>query len=591
MNGFTKEDLSVPDYSPAKIKGTQIRVSRRDLQIQTLTFSPIRDMDVQRARVRVVSQLWIAILSTSFVLFVGAKLHADQDFTFSKVVLSGEPAAGIAGGLTFDGFGFPLIDNAGRVAFRGYVSGQGVESSNNEGLWHGEANSLDLIVREGFDAPLVEAGTRLRLIGPVYYLGSDGTVAFNGAMEGPDMPSTGAIGMWGWNSNNVRLVARSGTLAPGLNEGERFRSIGTAKFSVASDGGVSFWSALGNAAGVPYFDHDSVWTERGGSPELLAREGDAVPDVAPSATLSGLSFIGSSKIGTPTRVFHGSMKGGILGGSFDYGLWVESNSSMSLVAYTGMPAPGFQDGRLLGNILTSAFAVNSSGQTAFTGFAAGPNGAANSYMAYAGSKDSLRFIAQDGDQAPGTSPGVRFDAMYSNNLQSLPISESGRTAFKTSLIGPGVNLFTNSRAVYSEGFGTLELVARAGNQAPGAPDGALFDRFNTLDMFASGQVIFGASLRGTGVTAENSNGIWVQNPMGLLLKLIRQGDVIEVGPGDLRTVAFFNFAFGQSINEHGDIAIELRFTDNTSGVFVTRVPEPVSALLFAATFWVARRRR
>lgn len=581
----------MPNCLLAKVKGTQIEVNRSELHIQTVANPPFRGMDVQRARVRVVSQLWTAVLSTSLALLVGAKVHADQGYTFNKVVLSGETAAGIAGGLTFDGFGFPLIDSAGRVAFRGYVSGPGVDSSNNEGLWHGEANSLDLIVREGFDAPLVESGTRLRLIGPVYYLGSDGTVAFNGAMEGPDMPSTGAIGMWGWNSNNVRIVARTGTLAPGLDEGERFRSIGTAKFSVASDGGVSFWSALGNAAGVPYFDHDSVWTERGGSPELLAREGDAVPEVSPSATLSGLTFIGSSKTGTPTRVFHGSMKGGILGGGFDYGLWVESNSSMSLVAYTGMPAPGFQDGRLLGNILTSAFAVNSSGQTAFTGFAGDPNGAQNSFMVYAGSQDALRFIAQDGDQAPGTLPGVRFDAMYSNNLQSLPISESGRTAFKTSLIGPGVNLFTNSRAVYSEGFGTLDLVARAGNQAPGAPDGALFDRFNTIDMLASGQLIFGASLRGTGVTTENSNGIWVQNPMGELLKLVRQGDVIEVGSGDFRTVAFFNFAFGQSVNELGDIAIEMRFADNTSGVFVTRVPEPASALLIAAASLVYRRRR
>jgi hypothetical protein len=135
------------------------------------------------------------------------------------------------------------------------------------------------------------------------------------------------------------------------------------------------------------------------------------------------------------------------------------------------------------------------------------------------------------------------------------------------------------------------LVARAGNQAPGAPDGALFDRFNTIDMLASGQLIFGASLRGTGVTTENSNGIWVQNPMGELLKLVRQGDVIEVGSGDFRTVAFFNFAFGQSVNELGDIAIEMRFADNTSGVFVTRVPEPASALLIAAASLVYRRRR
>lgn len=568
-----------------------ISMLHKKLVIQTLTRSDFVLMDARRSGGRKVAILCSAAFSLLLTLLAGTKVQADQGFNFQKVVLSGEPATGVAGGLTFGGFGYPLIDNAGRVAFRGYLSGMGIDSTNNEGLWHGAANSLDLVVREGIEAPLVESGTRMRLLGPLYLLGSDGTVVFNGAMEGPNMPSSGSIGMWGWKSNNIRLVARSGTLAPGLDDGERLRSISTTKFSVASDGSASFWSALGNPPGTPYFEHDSIWAEHGGTPELLAREGDAVPEVAPGATLFGLSFINSSRNGAPARIFHGQMKGGILGGNADFGLWVESNSSMSLVAYTGMPAPGFQDGRLLGNILSSGFALNGSGETAFTGFAAGPNGTPNSYMVYAGSAGALRFIAQDGDQAPGTSPGVHFDAMYSSNFQALPISESGRTAFKTSLAGPGVNSLTNSRAVYSEGFGTLELVARAGNQAPGAPDGALFDRFNTIDMLASGQLIFGASLRGAGVTTSNGDGIWIQNPTGELTKLIRQGDVLEIGPGDFRTVAYLNFAFGSAINEQGDLAIEVSFTDSTSGIFVTRAPEPTVVVLLASGLSLIRRQR
>ncbi len=69
---------------------------------------------------------------------------------------------------------------------------------------------------------------------------------------------------------------------------------------------------------------------------------------------------------------------------------------------------------------------------------------------------SLNLVAREGTQAPGRPAGVNF-AFLSGPL----INDAGQTAFSSLLEGPGVDE-TNRFAVWSEGLGSVALVARLG---------------------------------------------------------------------------------------------------------------------------------
>ena len=64
--------------------------------------------------------------------------------------------------------------------------------------------------------------------------------------------------------------------------------------------------------------------------------------------------------------------------------------------------------------------------------------------------------------------------------------------------------------IWSEGTGSLHLVAYAGNHAPDTPAGAEFTDFNAPRFNSGGQVAFyGILLNGSGgVTVDNNTGVW-----------------------------------------------------------------------------------
>ena len=76
----------------------------------------------------------------------------------------------------------------------------------------------------------------------------------------------------------------------------------------------------------------------------------------------------------------------------------------------------------------------------------------------------IRTVALSGQNAPGTTSGVNYAGF---GFSGPALNESGRTAFYATLAGSGVDT-TNEQGIWSEGSGSLMLVARTGSQAPGA---------------------------------------------------------------------------------------------------------------------------
>ena len=92
---------------------------------------------------------------------------------------------------------------------------------------------------------------------------------------------------------------------------------------------------------------------------------------------------------------------------------------------------------------------------------------------------ALRTVALSGQPTPRTPAGVTygsFGAYFVNPASKLTfrgpvINDAGRIAFRANLAGVGVDS-TNNQGIWSEGSGSLALVARTGSAAPGAPDGS-----------------------------------------------------------------------------------------------------------------------
>lgn len=159
---------------------------------------------------------------------------------------------------------------------------------------------------------------------------------------------------------------------------------------------------------------------------------------------------------------------------------------------------------------------------------------------------TYRTVALQNAAAPGT--GAVFAG-----FSTAVINNAGNTAFNANLVvAPGSGAtFSNNVGLWSEGFGSLSLVARSGiTLAPGAGS-ATFTTFgsgNTPVLNDSGQVAFNSSLAGMPINSSNMNGIWSQDTSGNL------GLVIRAGSPAAGTAGSFNNFSGVRFNNTGQVA-------------------------------------
>jgi hypothetical protein len=123
-------------------------------------------------------------------------------------------------------------------------------------------------------------------------------------------------------------------------------------------------------------------------------------------------------------------------------------------------------------------------------------------------------------------------------------------------------------------------VAREGDVAPGT-NGATFSGFGgSPKINDAGETAFLAFLLGAETTTAKDTGIFFKGEDGLLELVMREGDVIDLGNGLMKTVAFLN---DFSLNDHGSIAFRASFTDGSQAILsaktVAPIPLPAPALL------------
>jgi hypothetical protein len=120
-------------------------------------------------------------------------------------------APGVNSGVRWAGFGEPVINDSGQIAFRAIIRGTGVTTGvSDEGIWVGNANApetLRLVARKNANAPGVTDNTRFETLGdPV--IDEKGLVAFPATVNG----SYNKRGIWALDPNGqVQLLIREGT--------------------------------------------------------------------------------------------------------------------------------------------------------------------------------------------------------------------------------------------------------------------------------------------------------------------------------------------------------------------------------------------
>ena len=172
-------------------------------------------------------------------------------------------------------------------------------------------------------------------------------------------------------------------------------------------------------------------------------------------------------------------------------------------------------------------------------------------------------------------PGLPGDARFSYFGYDPVIADTGQVAFQAKLVrGPGGVTAEDDTGIWAtDPLGALQLVAWEGHQAPGTPDGALFEELfdggysdsSSPILSGSGHLAFMAPLRvgNGGVTSANDLGIWALAPGGELELVVRKGDP----PPGLGSSEFTGFFAGASLNDAGEIAFRAFLPSRGEGIW------------------------
>jgi hypothetical protein len=514
--------------------------------------------------------IWVSIA------FGGSR--ASASIAFDTVALSSTAAPGTVSGTNFTGFDPPAIDPSGNVAFFAFLSSS---TATDTGIWDGTPGSLSLIAQKGSAAP----GTAFNYSSVDDPVANDnGTVGFEAGIGTGS--STSNFGVFSGQAGSVGLIAQKGSVAAGTT-GATYSSIGSG-IAMNSSGQVEFSSTLLNGDVSGTTNNFGLWSGSPGSVSLEARKGSPAPGT--SSNYSGLSATVS--VNASDQI---SLEGGLSGGGS--GFFVGAPGSVSLLAQTGSAAPGTTAATFSG--LSSVTDINSSGQVAFeAGLAGGDTTTANNSGIWLGSSPStLTLVARKNDPAPGTGDTFSF-------LNNPLTNSAGQVAFTANILTGGSVTTANDTGLWVGAPGSLNLLARTGNQAPGTISGDTFATIGSPTLNSTGAAAFIGTIAGTDASAGTNTALWAGAPGNLQL-IARTGSLFDVDPADpgtdLRTVSLIGLDTGSggsdgwesSYNSAGTLAFSLEFTDGSSGVFTAMlpVPEPGTFALFAGGVLLISRKR
>lgn len=526
----------------------------------------------------------IAAIST-IVTSSTYSVAGDAQVTYERVVLIGDVAPGTSGD-TFTGFFDPVVNRSGDVLYRG-VWGPGLGS---EGFWLYQQGQLNLVVLET-DPRFREQNPDISFSSPVsfnsgFILSESGKMLIPAELRAPfgSVPGTGDS-LWVVDGGELTMIAREGLEAPGT-DGLVFDGI-AAKFRMNGPGEVMFSTTYSEPGGSTV--GAGIWRTTDGQLELVARSGDSVE----GAGTAVLNFVGGAgdlqnfndqgEIAVVGSLANRPGQDDGVASSNDSVLLLFDGDSLNVVAREGSPAPGL-GGPTFWPLSGRAIRLNNSGDLIFMAslnFGNGVDGD-NDEGIWSGPLGDLGLLVREGDPALNTG-GFFGDITPIRNY----VNARGDLFFNTDLQNANGNTISEGEILWLLSDGSLSVVAREGRDAPGTGGADFEANLGISAVNARGDAVISSSLQlgENGVTTANNIGLWAYvASLQQTVLLARKGDLFDVSrdsePEDLRTIDSFQLTglsggedgMQTCISDNGMIGLKLSFDDNTSGIFLFRLP-------------------
>lgn len=500
-----------------------------------------------QSNIETIVRRWFAAwISAVLVAAVGS---SSSYGALQTVALVGQLAPGTSG--TYLGWlGFPVISNSGVVTFMAQTSNDGGLTLGETAVWQGPAASVGL-AQNGVDSSSIltvnERGDFLNYR-PIccWYRVPEINASIGGhygvlATHGGAAPQSS----YPFDSFSIPILTNSGI--------------------------VSFFAQVTDSGGV--VRGEGLWSMSEGRFQL-----DVGNYKLGNSTID--SFYDSLLPATANNHYQTFIANArIRQGIIEDRIFTTSSTSLSAVVRFGDRAPGTA-GRFYN---LGPPTVNGVGDYAFSSTLSGTT-AQTSTGVWSSTRGGGHLVALSGTMAPG-STGTFGGFLDSRNFK-LNARGDLLLANHVSYLYLG-----NEYGLWLDTGAGLKAVAVAGMQLPGLP--FYFNSVGKGLITNAGDVIFLASVTGTPTALlDDRLGIWKWTA-GQVSPLVRVADVLEVRPGDFRTISRLDFAAGSSsrrdsgvgsenedgtglsaANERGEVVFNAWFTDGSSGIFVYGVPVP-----------------
>lgn len=439
-------------------------------------------------------------------------LWSDRGGSLMQVVREGQQAVGLPMMVSYGTFPTPHLNDEGHIAFESVLSGVGVDFNNDEAVFsEGTTGALGLVAHESDHAAGTPAAVNYSGIVHVLF-NNEGRVVFSGQVKGTGVDNSNSACIWTGFPGAVSLVVRENEQAPTLPVGIKLFTTGTLVPVLGGDDRCAFFFGL-DGTGVDMTSDNIIYGGTTGTPAFVIREGNPAPGTPVGVNIGPLLKPQINDAGQ--TAIHANLSGNV-DASNKEAIFSEGQSGvLALVARTGDPAPvgTFTN---LNNPLICA-----DGTTSFTAVISGSGiDDANDECICVDTGGALRFVAREGDPAPGLADGV----VFAGDAVAMEAAFSGQTA-----------------------------------------------------MNAKGQVAFHARVDGPGIDATNNKGLWVFDPVVGVRLIIQYGEDVEVASGDTRTVQQVIWASGSGgsdgrscgFNDAAQLALWIWFNDGSQAIIVT----------------------
>ncbi|MEZ6192813.1 MAG: hypothetical protein R3C45_16185 [Phycisphaerales bacterium] len=504
---------------------------------------------------------------------------------YQTIALTGQQAPGVQAGTVYSEFEYPpVINELGRVAFRGALAGDEVFFYNDIGIWSNGLGPLSLLVREADPVPVTPVGNMHKY---VYHpsIHESGLVTFSSGVSGELIGPGSSSFLWLGGLAVNHVIAHEGMPAPGAPEGVVLDGCGVG--SVNAGGQQLVVCSVDDDAGI--YDTIGLWREHDGVFDLITLGGDQAPGLTPGRTFRSPGSVVMNDAGQVAfRSTITSSGGTSLIGS---GIWSTRNGVLEKVAWSGDPAPGTNEHfkSFTGNDIN--LTIDDVGHLAFAATLT-----LGDTSIWRQTDAGLELVAREGDHAPGTDPGVTF-----NSVGQVLGSDLGHVAFFGGIVGPGIGS-PFEKGIWVNFEDATRLIVRDGDPVPGTAAGSHFawvDPFFAIN--GLGQIAFWAAVDLPDGTS--TAGIWATDHAGEVVLIARSGQFIDVSNdplvADIREIDVVEMNRGtpgaysgrSAFNDAGQIALNIEFTDGSEGIFVVSIPEPGAVWLLLAGFMGLERCR